>query len=67
MNAPKHARIAQLELKDSKLFRQQCYIDGAWLDADDKSTIAVTNPADGVPLATLLKMFARSSLTRLRD
>ena len=48
MNAPKDARFAQLELKDSKLFRQQCYIDGAWLDADDKSTIAVKNPADGI-------------------
>ena len=56
MNAPKHARIAQLELKDSKLFRQQCYIDGAWLDADDKSTIAVKNPADGAALGTVPKM-----------
>src|SRR5450759_1353740 len=56
MNAPKRARIAQLELKDSKLFRQQCYIDGAWLDADDKSTIAVKNPADGAALGTVPKM-----------
>ena len=38
MNAPGDARIAQLELNDSRLFRQQRYIDGAWLDADDKST-----------------------------
>jgi len=56
MNAPKDAHMAQLELKDPKLFRQQCYIDGAWLDADDKSTIAVNNPADGAQLGTVPKM-----------
>jgi succinate-semialdehyde dehydrogenase / glutarate-semialdehyde dehydrogenase len=56
MNAPKDARFAQLELKDSTLFRRQCYIDGAWLDADDKSTITVNNPADGVALGTVPKM-----------
>ncbi len=56
MNAPKDARFAHLELKDSKLFRQQCYIDGAWLDADDKSTIAVKNPADASLLGTVPKM-----------
>ena len=50
--------MAQLELKDPKLFRQQCYIDGAWLDADDKSTIAVHNPADGAQLGTVPKMGA---------
>jgi succinate-semialdehyde dehydrogenase/glutarate-semialdehyde dehydrogenase len=56
MNAPKDARLTQLELKDSRLFRQQCYIDGAWLDADDKSTIGVNNPADGALLGTVPKM-----------
>ena len=56
MNAPKDARMAQLELKDPKLFRQQCYIDGAWLDADDKSTLTVNNPADGAQLGTVPKM-----------
>ena len=24
-----------VELKDQSLFRQQCYVDGAWVDADD--------------------------------
>ena len=24
-----------MELKDQSLFRQQCYIDGAWIDADN--------------------------------
>lgn len=34
-------------LKDSSLLRQQCYVDGHWVDADDRATLAVTNPADG--------------------
>jgi len=58
MNAPNDARLAPLELKDPKLFREQCYIDGAWLDADDKSTVEVNNPADGAVLGTVPKMGA---------
>jgi len=46
------------QLKDMSLFRQQCYIDGAWVDADDKSTMAVHNPADGAQLGTVPKMGA---------
>ncbi|HMG51357.1 MAG TPA: aldehyde dehydrogenase family protein, partial [Inquilinus sp.] len=42
-----------MKLSDSKLFRQQCYIDGAWVDADDGRTIAVTNPAGGARLGTV--------------
>ena len=47
-----------VELKDQSLFRQQCYIDGAWADADDKSTIAVHNPANGEQVGTVPKMGA---------
>jgi succinate-semialdehyde dehydrogenase/glutarate-semialdehyde dehydrogenase len=32
-----------ITLKDASLFRQQCYINGEWLDADNKATIEVTN------------------------
>jgi succinate-semialdehyde dehydrogenase/glutarate-semialdehyde dehydrogenase len=45
-----------VELKDKSLFRQQCYIDGAWVDADDKATLTVVNPATGVPVGTVPKM-----------
>ena len=45
-----------VELKDPALFRQQCYIDGAWVDADDKSTLAVRNPATGEQVGTVPKM-----------
>src|SRR5215218_2703320 len=44
------------QLKDMSLFRQQCYIDGQWVDADDKSTLAVNNPADGLQIGTVPKM-----------
>ncbi|MBB3065198.1 MULTISPECIES: NADP-dependent succinate-semialdehyde dehydrogenase [Limibacillus] len=45
-----------LKLGDPKLFRQQCFIDGAWVDADDGSTIEVNNPATGKTLGTVPKM-----------
>lgn len=43
-------------LKDAGLFRQQCYINGEWLDADSRETIPVTNPADGSALGSVPKM-----------
>jgi len=49
-------KVKSMQLKDMNLFRQQCYIDGAWVDADDKSTLAVYNPADGQQIGTVPKM-----------
>ncbi|MEE9099066.1 NADP-dependent succinate-semialdehyde dehydrogenase [Pseudomonas nitroreducens] len=34
-----------MQLKDPTLFRQQAYIDGAWVDADNGQTVQVSNPA----------------------
>lgn len=45
-------------LKDPKLFRQQCYVDGTWCDADNGATVSVTNPASGATLGTVPKMGA---------
>jgi succinate-semialdehyde dehydrogenase/glutarate-semialdehyde dehydrogenase len=45
-----------MKLKDKKLFRQQCYVDGKWIDAPGKATITVTNPADGKTLGTVPKL-----------
>jgi succinate-semialdehyde dehydrogenase/glutarate-semialdehyde dehydrogenase len=45
-----------LTLKDAALFRQQCFTDGAWLDADRAETIAIRNPATGEALGTVPKM-----------
>ena len=46
------------DLRDSKLFRQQCYIDGVWCNADEGGTITVTNPANGEKLGNVPKMGA---------
>ena len=48
----------QLPLSDTKLFREQCYIDGEWLGAGSNETIDVTNPATGDVLGTIPKMGA---------
>jgi succinate-semialdehyde dehydrogenase/glutarate-semialdehyde dehydrogenase len=42
-----------LTLKDPSLLRQQCYVDGAWIDARGGATVAVTNPATGATLGTV--------------
>ena len=47
-----------MNLKDPSLFRQQCYVDGAWVDADDGGTIEVDNPADNSVVGTIPKMGA---------
>ena len=51
MNAPV-AGLAGLSLKDTKLFREQCYIDGQWVSADGKKTFPVRNPATGDTLGS---------------
>ncbi len=45
-----------LKLTLPSLFRQQCYIDGHWVDADDAACFEVTNPATGAVLGTVPKM-----------
>lgn len=57
MNAPRDANFA-LQLKDQKLFRQQGYINGQWIDADSKATVNVSNPANGAVIGTIPKMGA---------
>jgi succinate-semialdehyde dehydrogenase/glutarate-semialdehyde dehydrogenase len=51
-------RSATLPLKDSALLRQQCYIDGRWVDADSRETKDVVNPATGVRIGTVPVMGA---------
>ncbi|MEK1939509.1 MAG: NADP-dependent succinate-semialdehyde dehydrogenase [Pseudomonas sp.] len=47
-----------MQLKDAQLFRQQAFIDGAWVDADSGQTIKVNNPATNEILGTVPKMGA---------
>jgi succinate-semialdehyde dehydrogenase/glutarate-semialdehyde dehydrogenase len=54
-----------LQLRDAKLFRQQCYIDGTWVGAGNRATIEVTNPATGDVLGTVPNMGADETRTAI--
>ncbi|MCB1826277.1 MAG: aldehyde dehydrogenase family protein, partial [Candidatus Competibacteraceae bacterium] len=59
-----------MHLKDSRLFHQQCYIGGAWVDADHRETLVVTNPATGETLGGVPKLGAvevNRAITAARD
>ena len=36
-----------MKISDQSLLKTQAYIDGSWVDSDDGSTLAVTNPVNG--------------------
>ena len=42
-----------MELSDTTLLKQSCYIDGEWVGADSARTFPVINPATGEQLATV--------------
>jgi succinate-semialdehyde dehydrogenase/glutarate-semialdehyde dehydrogenase len=48
----------RVELTDSRLFRQACYIDGAWVDTGGRGTIDVDNPATGATIGTVPRLGA---------
>lgn len=45
----------KLPIQNDSLLRQQCYVDGQWIDADSGAVITVVNPADGSVLGTVPK------------
>ncbi len=47
-----------MKLNDQNLFRQHCYVDGAWIDADGGGTIEVTNPSTSEVLGTVPRLGA---------
>jgi len=52
---------APLKLEDASLLRQQCYVNGAWLDAPGGATIPVRNPATGGELGSVPAFDAAST------
>jgi len=42
-----------MKLRDNRLFRQQSYVDGQWIDADAGGVQAINNPANGQRLGTV--------------
>ena len=56
MRAKDDSRLAggpTLRLEDPSLLREQCYVNGAWLDAPGRASIPVHNPATGATLGTV--------------
>ena len=63
--APDTIERSPIALKDPSLLRQQCYVDGQWIDADDGGSMPVVDPATGMPVGTAPVMHAAE--TRARD
>jgi succinate-semialdehyde dehydrogenase/glutarate-semialdehyde dehydrogenase len=59
MNAPAQAGLPAFPLKDPKLFREQCYIDGEWTGS--QNTFNVMNPATGARLGTVPRLGAEEA------
>jgi len=49
---------AAAELKDAHLFREACYLDGRWVQANSGKTINVDNPATGEIIGKVPKLGA---------
>jgi succinate-semialdehyde dehydrogenase/glutarate-semialdehyde dehydrogenase len=47
-----------ITLNDPKLFRQACYVNGAWTESCEKAVIAVDNPATGEVVGTVPRLGA---------
>src|ERR1700716_4097585 len=47
---------AAVELKDARLFREACYVDGAWVQAKSNAMINVDNPATGEIIGRVPKL-----------
>nr|WP_241147901.1 NADP-dependent succinate-semialdehyde dehydrogenase [Minwuia thermotolerans] len=58
MNEQSPMGAPALGLKDGRLFREQCYVGGAWSDADSGAKIDVVNPATGQAIGTVPKLGA---------
>src|SRR5260370_7278528 len=55
-NSVVQATAGGVALKDARLFREACYIDGAWLTSANGATTNVDNPATGEILGTVPKL-----------
>src|SRR5688572_26390624 len=58
MNAVAQVRGSVPALKDPTLFRDRCFLDGAWMDADSGQRFDVDNPADGSIVGSVPSMGA---------
>jgi succinate-semialdehyde dehydrogenase/glutarate-semialdehyde dehydrogenase len=61
MNAPSRAGLPALPLKDPKLLREQCYVNGAWMGAAGGKSFDVHNPASGDKIGSVPDMGAEDT------
>ncbi|HEX5091152.1 MAG TPA: NAD-dependent succinate-semialdehyde dehydrogenase [Burkholderiales bacterium] len=61
MNAPSRAGLPALPLKDPKLFREQCYVNGAWTGAQGGRTFDVHDPSNGGRIGSVPEMGAEDT------
>jgi len=55
---------AAVELKDARLFREACYVDGQWIQSKSGAAINVDNPATGESLAACQNWVAQKQSKR---
>src|ERR1700756_102106 len=51
-----NAAVATVDLKDMRLFREACYVDGKWVQASGGGTVGVDNPATGEIIGCVPKL-----------
>jgi succinate-semialdehyde dehydrogenase/glutarate-semialdehyde dehydrogenase len=51
-----NAAAAAVDLKDLRLFREACYVDGKWVQAASGATVGVDNPATGEIIGKVPKL-----------
>ena len=51
-----HTTTAGVQLNDPKLFRQACYVDGAWIESGAQGAIDVDNPATGEVIGSVPRL-----------
>jgi succinate-semialdehyde dehydrogenase/glutarate-semialdehyde dehydrogenase len=56
-----------IQLQNPLLLKQQAYINGQWVDANDGSTFQVTNPSSGVVIAAVANCGAHETLDAINS
>ena len=60
-SSPNPPKVGSMTALSSRLFKQQCYVNGQWVNEHSGQTINVTNPATGEILGTVPKMGANET------
>src|SRR5438552_6446003 len=55
------------QLKDPRLFREACYVNGQWVQAASGQSLNVDNPATGEIIGTVPKLSAAETRQAIED